>query len=73
MSRNLYRVQYPLNGQSTTNYVVAETDNAASFFVGVRDGQAAVSTVAKSVASGNYSAATREGSLRCSQDYLGRV
>src|SRR5437899_1813022 len=46
---NLYAVQYPVNGQSVVNFIVAGTDTEASAFVGVRDGSAAVRTVAKDI------------------------
>lgn len=47
--KSLYRVSYPVGGQAKTSFVVAETDSDASYFVGVRDGSAAVSEVAKNV------------------------
>jgi len=44
--RGCFRVNYLKGGTPRTTFVVAETGNAASDFVGVRDGSAQVSQVA---------------------------
>lgn len=46
VTRGTYRVNYFLNGQPVTALVVATDENAASIFMGVRDGSAQVNRVA---------------------------
>lgn len=43
---NCYRVNYYKGGQPATAFVVAETDTAASNFLGVQDGSASVTRIA---------------------------
>ncbi len=46
---NVYRVNYYVGGQPKTSFVCADVASQAADFLGVRDGSAAVSELAKDV------------------------